>query len=363
MIYIAGFILIFSILQLVVSLINLIVTPSIQTPYNGNKELITVMIPARNEEKNILNIISDLQHQTYHQLEIIIFDDQSTDKTAELVNQMARYDKRIRLISSDNLPQNWLGKNYACHQMSLEAKGDYFLFVDADVRMDEYVISNTFRYFRENNISLLSIFPKQIMLSSGEKSIVPLMNYILLTLLPLFLVLKSKFPSLSAANGQFMMFDALTYKHELPHELMKSEKVEDIKIARYYKNKQHRTACIAAKNQISCRMYNSYDEALNGFSKNIIMFFGNSIVVSVLFWLITTFGFIFVLTALPVNYFIGLILLIISTRVVVSLKSGQHIMSIIMYLIPQQINLIIMIIKSKRNAVHGNYEWKGRKIK
>lgn len=363
MIYIAVFIIAFSVLQLIVSLINLIVSPSVKTPHPENRELISVMIPARNEENNILNIISDLQHQTYKNLEIIVFDDQSTDKTAELVSHMVRYDSRIRLISSNYLPQNWLGKNYACHQMSLEAKGEYLLFIDADVRLEEYAISNSFHYFSENKINLLSVFPKQMMLSSGEKMTVPLMNYILLTLLPLFLVLKSKFPSLSAANGQFMMFDTMTYRHELPHELMKSEKVEDIKIARYYKMKSYRAACIAANDQISCRMYNSYDDALNGFSKNIIMFFGNSIVVSVLFWLVTTFGFIFVLAELPLNYFIYLILVLISTRIIVSLKSGQHIISNIIYMIPQQINLITMIIKSKKNEVQGNYEWKGRKIK
>jgi len=155
----------------------------------------------------------------------------------------------------------------------------------------------------------------------------------------------------------------LTYKLELPHELLKSEKVEDIQIARHYKKEQYRTACIAAKDQISCRMYNGYDEALNGFSKNIIMFFGNSILLALLFWLVTTFGFVFVFAGLPFNYLLYLILVIISTRIAVSLKSGQRIISNIIYMIPQQINLILMIIQSKRNAVHGNYEWKGRKIK
>ena len=235
MIYIACFIFVFALLQMSVALINLLMSPSMNAPIQNSNEIVSVMIPARNEENNILNILSDLQHQTYNNLEMIIFDDQSTDKTASLVSEMAKYDNRIQLVESASLPENWLGKNYACHVMSQEAKGKYFLFVDADVRLDEYAISNTLHYFKEKKLNLLSIFPKQLMFSAGEKSVIPLMNYILLTLLPLFLVRSSKYPSLSAANGQFMLFDAAVYREVVPHQLMKTEKVEDIKIARYFK--------------------------------------------------------------------------------------------------------------------------------
>ena len=110
-------------------------------------------------------------------------------------------------------------------------------------------------------------------------------------------------------------------------------------------------------------MYSTYNEAMNGFSKNVIMFFGNSYIMATLFWMVTTLGFIIVLFQLPLIYFGLLNLIVILTRIFVSKVSGQRIIDNILFLIPQQVNLLILILKSKQNAINGNYEWKGRKIK
>jgi cellulose synthase/poly-beta-1,6-N-acetylglucosamine synthase-like glycosyltransferase len=127
MIYIALFVLAFTAIQLLVAVSNLIFRPKLNTPYSRTDELVSVMIPARNEETNILKILTDLQHQSHSALEILVYDDQSTDRTASLVSEMANYDKRIKLISSQGLPEGWLGKNHACYQMSQQATGKYFL--------------------------------------------------------------------------------------------------------------------------------------------------------------------------------------------------------------------------------------------
>jgi len=90
---------------------------------------------------------------------------------------------------------------------------------------------------RKHNLSLISIFPKQVIISPGERITVPNMNYILLSLLPLIFVKKLKYPSMAAANGQFMFFRAEDYHSIEPHRLMKKDKVEDISTARYLKNR------------------------------------------------------------------------------------------------------------------------------
>jgi glycosyltransferase involved in cell wall biosynthesis len=227
----------FAAIQLIVAFVNVVSQPRFHKKSDAD-DLVSVLIPARNEEQNISNLLTDLQHQTYKNLEILVFDDQSTDRTAELVSDMAKYDNRIRLITSTGLPESWLGKNYACHSLAQQASGKYLLFLDADVRAEQLLISRTIRYSKKRKMKLLSIFPTQKMHSMGEKAVVPIMNYILLTLLPLVLVLRSKFSSLAAANGQFMLFEAKAYKKLNPHELLKAEKVEDIKIAQLFK-KQH----------------------------------------------------------------------------------------------------------------------------
>jgi len=363
MIYIAYATLILTVLQFLVSIINLLTRPRFknkETNYNG---LISVLIPARNEEKNIINLLVDLQKQQYNNIEILVYDDQSTDKTAEIVKEMSLFDNKIKLLTNNNLPLGWLGKNYACYKLAQLAKGEYFLFLDADVRLDESLIGTTINYIQKSNSKLLTIFPKQITNTLGEKAVVPIMNYILLSLLPLFLVEKSRFSSLAAANGQFMMFEANTYKNIEPHKQMKMEKVEDIKIARLLKTLNKKLSCVLANDDLSCRMYSNYKESINGFSKNLVMFFGNSIILTFLFWLISSFGFVFIFLKLPGIYFAASILMVVLTRVFISIASKQNILTNILLHIPQQINFGIILYTSIVNNIKGNYEWKGRKIK
>ncbi len=361
MIIISWIIIGFAVLQLIISLINLIFRPSFSKAQIDDVK-VSVLIPARNEEKNIQNILLDIQHQTHKNTEIIVFDDLSTDNTADLVLQMGKYDRRIQLITSTELPDGWLGKNYACHTLAGKATGQYLLFLDADVRIDEDMIKKTVTHIQKTKSKLVSVFPKQIMINPGEKAVVPVMNYILLTLLPLILVRYSGFSSLSAANGQCMLFDAETYKNLMPHEQLRAEKVEDIRIARLFKKRKFKISCVAANNDIKCRMYCDYNESINGFSKNIVMFFGNSYVLATLFWLFTTFGFIIVLISLPIKWFILLNVITIIVRVFVSLTSGQKITTNLLYLIPQQLNTGYIIFKSFINKINGRYEWRGRII-
>ncbi len=295
MIILAYIILAFTALQLLVALMNLL--PGTYLPKSGIKsgELVSVLIPARNEEKNIGNILQDLLIQEYSNIEIIIFDDQSEDKTREIVRGLSTVDNRIRLVCSEGLPDGWLGKNHACHSLSKHAKGDYLMFLDADVRIKNNTIGKAVSFSKKHGLALISIFPKQIIKSNGEKMTVPNMNYILLSLLPLILVRKSKFTSLSAANGQFMFFRTDVYNRLQPHRLMKDNKVEDISISRYLKENDNKIACLVGDDNINCRMYTGYLDALEGFSKNVIAFFGNSFLLALLFWLVTSFGFLPVL--------------------------------------------------------------------
>ncbi|MBN2635785.1 MAG: glycosyltransferase family 2 protein [Prolixibacteraceae bacterium] len=365
MIILAWFIIVFSFLQFLVALINLLFQPKYsksEKSANSAMELVSVLIPARNEENNIGQLLADIQNQDYSNIEIIVFNDQSSDQTASIVNEFVKKDHRIKLINSNELPENWLGKNYACHILGNEAHGKFLLFLDADVRIKKRLIVKTVRFFKNHQLSLLSIFPHQIMDTPGEKISVPNMHNILLTLLPLILVRKTKFASLSAANGQFMLFDTATYKLVQPHEKVKLNKAEDIQIARILKKQQLKVACHASTNEISCRMYQSLNEAVNGFSKNVIMFFGNSYFMAILFWLITTFGFLVVILFLPVKIFFVYLSFILITRIFVSKISHQNWLTQVILLPAQQITLGLFIYKAVKNNYRKQFKWKGRNI-
>ncbi len=362
MLFIAWFIFAFTLLQLLIALVNLIYFPKLPAGNLNEGPLVSVLIPARNEEKNIGCILGDLLHQDYTKIEVIVFNDQSEDRTVEIVQEYALNDSRIRLINSDHLPEGWLGKNWACQSLSEAASGDYFLFADADVRIGSGLIANAITYLKHYNLALMSIFPKQIIKTIGEKVTVPNMNYILLSLLPLILVRKSGFSSLAAANGQFMCFNSGLYRTILPHEKMRNRKVEDIEIARSLKGGNYKVACLVGDNRIQCRMYNNFNDAVNGFSKNVAAFFGNSILIATLFWLMTTFGFLIILFELPLGVFTGYLVSLMLTRVIISIISEQSIIENLLFLIPQQISLGIFILIAFINKNIRSFHWKGREI-
>ncbi len=352
----------FAILQSMVALVNLFFRQPLSGNQAGFNRKVSVLIPARNEENNIGNLLSDLIRQHDPEMDILVYDDQSTDQTAEMVRKMAAKDNRIRLLPAENLQAGWLGKNFACHRLAADASGDYYLFLDADVRISSGIIRKTAGFAAEKQLGLVSVFPQQIMVSPGEKSSVPLMHFILLTLLPLILVRKSAYPSLSAANGQFMLFSAKTYHELKPHEKMKSEKVEDICIARWLKKSGIAVACLTGIKEIRCRMYTGFQQATDGFAKNVTAFFGNSFVLAFLFWMTTSAGWVVVFYILGLWAGFAYLFLLLLTRILVSLAAKQKVIQNIVYWIPQQIALGFILFKAVQSKFNREYQWKGRNI-
>ncbi len=349
--------------QLLISLINWLFRVRLNKEIDiKTDKTISILIPARNEEENIGNILEDLTSTSPVVIEILVFDDESSDNTGNIVKEYSLKDSRVKLIESNGLEKEWMGKNFACHNLSTLSNGDYLLFIDSDVRIKNNIIEKALKYSISKDLDLLSIFPNQIMITKGEKISIPNMNVILLSLLALPLVFYSKFSSISAANGQFMLFKANTYKDIQPHKLFKTSKAEDIQISRYYKKNKLRIACLASTKDISCRMYNSLKESIQGFSKNINYFFGNSYFIAILFWLLTSLGFIPILIngnlVLLVVYFI----IILITRVLISLTSYQSVKDNLKYILHQQFILGKIILKSIQNKRNRELKWKGRAI-
>lgn len=360
MIVVAYIVLVFTGIQLLVVLVNLVFRQKMPAaPDSGG--LVSVLIPARDEEPNIAAILQALQKQDYGDIEIIVFDDQSTDRTADIVEEYSKNDSRIKLVQSTGLPTGWLGKNFACHTLAQHARGRFFLFLDADVQVYNDLIRRSIAFAEKHKLGLLSIFPVQLMTSAGERLTVPIMYFILLSLLPLGLVRRSRFASLSAANGQFMLFDAEIYKQFQPHHEVKSCKVEDIAIARYFKRKKIKVACLAGERDVKCRMYNDFDSALNGFSKNVLSFFGGSVALAVLFWLVTTLG-IFPVMALGAYKLAAYMLVMLCVHIFISMVSYQPVFKNVLLAIPRQMVLGAMLYIAVRNEIKKEFQWKGRNI-
>jgi glycosyltransferase involved in cell wall biosynthesis len=360
--YLVYIILCFALLQTLVAFVNLIFGLYKSKTIGQDAPKLSVLIPARNEEKNIAQLLEDLRQDKDTILEILVYDDQSTDQTADRVQEIARKDCRIGLIPAQELPADWLGKNHACHRLAQQARGQYLLFLDADVRINPLLIKRMMNKMQNQSLHLISIFPKQVMRSFGEWLTVPLMNQILLSLLPLPLVEKSTRSSLAAANGQFMLFQAKEYHSIKPHQKLKSEKVEDISIARLYKQQQLKIACLASEDEVSCRMYENGQDGVQGFSKNVTHFFGNSSILAIIYWIMQLPGFVFVSIFGTLEATILLLALLILNRVFISISSHQNILNNILLYIPQQLSLGWIIIQAIVNQKNQSFQWKGRNI-
>lgn len=354
---------IFYSIQLLVASVNWLTKPLLIFNNDDNlNDFISLLIPARNEEKNISNILDSIISEDYKNFEVIVLNDSSTDKTEDILKTYTEKDIRIKYISGENLPAEWLGKNWACYQLAKQAKGDYLLFLDADTIIEKGTINSALNYLKTNNLKLLSLFPDQLMFTLGEKTTVPLMHNILLALLPLVAIKNTKFSSLAAANGQFMFFEAENYKTNQWHQLAKKEITEDIKIIRLMKSNGYKTMTLLGNNLVKCRMYQSLEEAINGFSKNLILMLGGNITFLFIYlalmswlWLYLIFKFSF-LELLPI------ILMIIIQRTLISNISNQKILVNLIFYPLQMIILNIIAFFALYKKFNGKQTWKGRKI-
>ena len=363
MIYFCYFLIGLLIIRLLIAVVNYLsfaylakVIPLAIAPY------VSILIPARDEEENIGTLLEQLSTLEYSSHEIIVYNDHSADKTESIVQQWATRNPTIKIINGQQPPKGWLGKNHACHQLAQAASGDIVLFLDADVSIKKDFLNRSISYFQKYELHLLSIFPKQIIRSLGEKVSVPLMNWILLSLLPLALVRKSKNEAFSAANGQFMMFNAATYKAIWPHEKCKSHRVEDIAIMRLFKQKGLACDTRLGDNDISCRMYVGLDSAIAGFTKNIFQFFGNSILATICFGIITTIAPFILYFNMGIWWLIAYIAGIVSIRFFVSLASQQSVIQNVVLAFPQHLIFLVIIIKGLITNNHKKLLWKGRNI-
>lgn len=363
MIYFCYFLLGLLIIRLIVAIINFLSFAYLPKVISlEDVPFVSILIPARNEEDNIGTLLEQLTRLDYGKFEIIVYNDHSDDKTESILEHWASLEPTIKTIGGQQLPDGWLGKNHACHQLAQAASGAILLFLDADVTVKKGLLTRGVSHLQKYELHLLSIFPKQIVNSFGEKISVPLMNWILLSLLPLGLIRKSRNHAFSAANGQFMMFNAVTYKAIWPHEKCKNDRVEDIAIIRLFKQKKLACDTRLGDNDISCRMYFGLDAAVEGFAKSIFQFFGDSILITVSFGIATTIAPFVLYFNMGVwglmVYIVGVVLI----RLFVSLASQQSVMQNLLLALPQHLILLVIIIKGLISGKQKKLIWKGRNI-
>ncbi|MBD3286848.1 glycosyltransferase, partial [candidate division WOR-3 bacterium] len=254
---------------------------------------ISVLVPARNEAKNIQACVESLLNQNYPDFEVVVLDDESTDDTWERLKRLRKKDNRLKIIKGKSLPEGWIGKHWACHQLSQKARGELYLFTDADTRHHPSTLQDAVAAFEAENADFMTALPREEAETFGEKLTIPIMSFGIISFLPVGIAHRSHSPLLSLTVGQFMMIRADTYEEIGGHESVKQDVLDDVSLGRRVKAHRLNWRIVDACNHINCRMYNNIQEVSDGFSKNLFATFGNSVFIYIPVWLWLTAVFIF----------------------------------------------------------------------
>lgn len=253
--------------------------------------LISILVPARNEEENIGACVGSLLNQDYPNFELLVLDDHSTDHTGRILAELAAQDPRLRVLQGQDLPEGWVGKNWACHQLSEAAQGEYILFVDADTIHAPGTLGHALSAMLAEKLEMLTALPRQAVLTWGEKLIVPIMYFSLLSFMPLPLAYRLRLPVFSAAIGQFIFFKRTAYDQIGGYAAVRAHGTDDLALARQVKSYHLTWRLVDGGKLVHTRMYRSYSQALNGFSKNLFAAFDYRILPFLFVWL--WMGYIF----------------------------------------------------------------------
>ncbi|WP_435008529.1 glycosyltransferase [Tundrisphaera lichenicola] len=228
--------------------------------------LVSAIIPAKDEEATIAECLASVQAQSYPNLEILIVDDRSTDRTAEIVRSLAEADPRVRLISIEDLPPGWTGKTHGLHVASGRALGEWFWFLDADTRHEPDSLAIVLEYARSHDAAMASLLPEMRCESFWESVAQPLLGVVLMQSYPLFWA-NDPSKKLAFANGQYILIRRDAYEAAGGHEGVRDKFVEDIYLAKAVKSLGYSSRTAIAHGIGSTRMYTSLPQFIRGWSR------------------------------------------------------------------------------------------------
>jgi chlorobactene glucosyltransferase len=229
--------------------------------------LVSILIPARNEEANIEACLESLRKQDYPHTEILVLDDNSRDKTADIVSRLAASDSRIQLIKGQMLPEGWAGKPFACYQLAQKAKGSWFLFIDADTTSATHMLRSVMSLALEFKPSLLSGFPRQLATSLPQKIVIPVLYFIIISWLPLWWLQRGKEAKPSLAIGQFLLFPREKYWNIDGHRAVRGKILEDVWLGVEITRHAGKHIAIDLSTVFFCDMYHSLKTMSEGVLK------------------------------------------------------------------------------------------------
>ena len=301
------------------TILNLLLTPRLTPRQPRHFPRVSVIIPARDEERAIERTVRAFLAQTYPDLELIVVNDRSVDRTgdilAEISGQLAvgsgqeapappRSDSspahsplptaHFVVLNNEEPPPGWLGKPWALHQGSRRATGELLLFVDADVLYEPDAVTSAVARFEESGVDLVSLFPHLEMQGFWEHVAMPNLAFFAFSVIPLWLVNRTRVALLAIGGGPGNLVRREDYEALGGHEALRDAVVDDVALARLLRRGGRRTEAVRAERSVRVRMYHGLGEIIRGFTKNAFAVIGYSYVVAAI-----TFALAIVFHLLP----------------------------------------------------------------
>lgn len=346
-----------------VTLANVALWPRLRRATRNWPGEVSVLIPARNEESNLPSCLDAVLKQGETVLEILVYDDHSTDDSAKVVSQYAERDLRVRAIEPVPLASGWLGKNFACSRLAREAQGKWLLFIDADARLAENAVARMVEEMQMRRLKFLSCWPGLEMGSFWERALMPMLNFVVLTIFPAPLSLTLDRPSLGLAHGACLMIERKSYFSIGGHSAVRDRIFEDCSLARLWRERGERSLCLDGQDVVRVRMYESLGEIWRGFQKNFFPAFRSERS----FWAFITFHFLvflvpcLLLIAIPSRTAALIVGIIFGARVALSLRFRHPAWAALLHPIGELILISIGISSWRRIKSGRGVDWRGRR--
>jgi len=332
-----------------------------------NGPLVSIIVPVKNEADTIEECLSSLINLEYKSKEIIVVLGESNDGSEEIIR---KFDDKIKIIHEPSLPDGWIGKNWACYIGYQNSNGDLLLFTDGDTIHDKHLLSKAVSIIVNENVDMITFFPKFIFRSFWEKLITPL--------IAVFIGISNSVWNLNndrsksfLGNGQYILIRRNVYESIGGHQIIKNIIIEDYALAGLVKHHGYKLRGYNAPQLLKVKMYNNFSELWEGWTKNIYSGIGSLkrtiIFIFMLIGLIIPYiSSIISLMQLTNNHFSLLLLNLLPTFLMLTagfvIYKSYGTTPILTLLLPVTIFLIItLIINSTIKSLLSNISWKGKK--
>lgn len=368
----------------IMNILNVIYVKKVDLyPDSAECPLVSVIVPARNEQRNIRTCVVSLLVQEYSPFEIIVVNDHSEDSTGKILAELQEKNPHVRVLDCAALPPGWTGKNWPCDEGYRQAQGELIVFTDADTQHAPQFLRKASSAILQEQADLLTVIPRFGTVSLAEKLIMLVLIWLAYSVFPFALMNRNRLRIVSYANGAFLMFRRNAYQKIGGHAAIRDNVIDDLTLGRRIRQSGQRCVVVNGAAVLQCRMYTCMQEIYSGFAKNLFRLFSNSLPIgiavplSALCWLffcliymlpVCAAGafFIFRLQGSlisPVTAMVAGICMLCSLGSFILVAAHFRYPRLMAFLYPVSIFLLFTIaMNSIIRTLTGQTEWKGRSL-